>query len=276
MLDRALQERILARLGLSAAPDRTFIGLSALYGAWCQHVPFDNIRKLIHLRRGDAGPLPGTDAVDFFEAWLRHGTGGTCWAGHTALHALLESLGFDVIRGVGTMMVAPNIPPNHATVFVTLDGTRYMVDASILHGQPMPIEVEDGGVAHGAWGVRTQRDPDGKPLIRWRPIHMPDGLDCRIDAVGVSAETFVQSHEGTRGWSPFNFSLYSRVNRGDRVQGVGMGQWIEFDAQGGAALRPLAADERVRVMVERLGISEEMARAVPEDLPMPPPPKPPA
>ncbi|MCC2655783.1 MAG: hypothetical protein K0Q76_891 [Panacagrimonas sp.] len=274
MLDRALQERILARLGLKAAPERTLAGLTTLYGAWCQHVPFDNIRKLIHLRRGDAGPLPGTDAVDFYENWLRHGTGGTCWSGHTALHALLGSLGFDVVRGVGTMLVAPDIPPNHATVFVELDGTRYIVDASMLHGEPMAIDQPDAGVAHGAWGVRVHRAPTGHALIHWRPIHMAEGLDCRIDTVGVSADVFAASHEGTRGWSPFNFSLYSRVNRGDRVIGAAFGQWFGFDAAGGVTQRPLGTDERVRVLVEQLGISEEMARAVPPDLPLPPPPKP--
>lgn len=275
MLDRALQERILAKLGLAAAPDRTLAGLATLYGAWCQHVPFDNIRKLIHLRRADAGPLPGTDAADFFDAWLRHGTGGTCWAAHTAWHALLTSLGFDVIRGVGTMLVAPDIPPNHATVFVNLDGTRYIVDASILHGTPMPIEADDGGVAHGAWGVRTRRTPTGQPLIRWRPIHMPDGIDCRIDIIDVPAKVFIDSHERTRGWSPFNFSLYSRANRPNGVVGAAFGQWIEFDDRGGAVTRPLEGDERLRVLIEKLGISEEMARIVPSDLPLPPPPKPP-
>ena len=205
---------------------------------------------------------------------MRHGTGGTCWAGHTAWHALLTSLGFEVVRGVGTMLVAPDLPPNHATVVATVNGTRYIVDASMLHAEPMPIDVADGGVSHGAWGLRTQRAPDGPALIRWRPIHMPQGLDCRIDTIGVTAETFIVSHESTRGWSPFNYSLYSRVNRGDRVIGAAMGQWIEFDENGNAVMRALAADERVAVLVEKLGISEEMARAVPADLPMPPPPKP--
>lgn len=274
MLETALRDRVLAKLGLSAAPQSTLAGLTSLYGAWCRKVPFDNVRKLIHLRRGDAGPLPGTDAAEFFEAWLRHGTGGTCWSGHTGWHALLVSLGFDVVRGVGTMLVAPNIPPNHATVFVTLDDTRYLVDASILHGEPLPVSTADGGVAHGAWGVKTRRAPNGLPMIHWRPIHMSEGLDCRIDAIDVTAKTFVQSHEQTRGWSPFNYGLYARINRGDRVVGVGMGQWIEFDAAGGATQRTLDAKERLRVLVEELGISEEMARAVPDDVPMPPPPKP--
>jgi N-hydroxyarylamine O-acetyltransferase len=275
VFDPALQERVLARLGLPRAPEPTGDGLARLYGAWCRHVPFDNIRKLIHLRRGDAGPMPGTDAADFFESWLRHGTGGTCWSGHTALHALLESLGFEVLRGVGTMLVAPDIPPNHGTVVVVLDGTRYLVDASILHGTPMAIEVEDGGVAHGAWGVRTRRAPNAPTFVRWRPIHMAEGLDCRIDAIGVPAGHFVAAHEGTRAWSPFNYSLYARANRDERVIGAAFGQWIEFDAHGGVTQRALGSDERVRLLVEVLGISEEMATAVPPDVPMPPPPKPP-
>lgn len=274
MLEPALQERVLDKLGLEAAPECSLAGLTALYAAWCQRVPFDNIRKLIQLRREDAGPLPGTDPVDFFEAWLRHGTGGTCWAGHTALHALLSSLGFEAERGIGTMLVAPDIPPNHATVFVHLDGTRYLVDASILHGTPTPIDVEDGGVSHGAWGIQVQRAPTGHALIRWRPIHMPEGIDCRIDASGISAERFVAMHEGTRGWSPFNFSVYARINRGERVIGMGFGQWSEIDESGRATLRPLGDDERVSLLVERLGISEELAHAVPADLPMTPPPKP--
>jgi hypothetical protein len=32
-------------------------------------VPFDNVRKLIHLRRQDSSPLPGNNVGDF----LRHG-----------------------------------------------------------------------------------------------------------------------------------------------------------------------------------------------------------
>jgi N-hydroxyarylamine O-acetyltransferase len=72
------------KLGLSAHPAPTFGGLQTLYAAWCRKVPFDNVRKLIHLRRQDSSPLPGNNVGDFFEAWLRHGTGGTCWAGVVA------------------------------------------------------------------------------------------------------------------------------------------------------------------------------------------------
>ena len=95
---------MLAKLGVARpAPDRD--GLAAVYGAWCRRVPFDNVRKMIHVRAEDPGPLPGDDPTEFFESWLAHGAGGTCWAGNGALFALLQALGFSASRGVATMLV---------------------------------------------------------------------------------------------------------------------------------------------------------------------------
>src|ERR1043166_1095811 len=150
-----LLERVLMQLGLSERPAPALVGLQTLYAAWCRRVPFDNVRKLIHVRNHDPGPLPGDDAAEFFEAWLTYGTGGTCWAGNGALHALLVSLGFQASRGMGTMLVAPHIPPNHGTVLVTSGAPRYVVDASILHSEPLPLDASTPtGVTHPAWGVQ--------------------------------------------------------------------------------------------------------------------------
>ena len=176
----------------------------------CRAVPFDNVRKLIHVRRGDSTPLPGDDSVDFFESWLRHGTGGTCWATNGAMYRLLSSVGFQADRGEATMLIAPNIPPNHGTVIVHLDGERYIVDGSLLQSEPLRLdENEQTDVVNLAWGLSCQKR-DGHWVIRWRPAHMTDGMDCRIDRLQVSAETYHQRHEATRPWSPFNYSLYAR------------------------------------------------------------------
>lgn len=271
-LEPALRERILAKLGFQDVPETSLGGLSRLYGAWCQRVPFDNARKLVHLRRSDPGVLPGTSAADFFESWLRHGTGGTCWAGHGALHTLLASLGFDARRGVGTMLVAPDIPPNHGTVSVRFGDESWLVDASMLHGSPLPISAAQSSVDHGAWGVRFQQAPGSRPLIRWRPLHQTDGFDCRVEELDVPSDVFVESHERTRGWSPFNYQLYARINRGDRVVGIAMGKRVEIDASGRVSQREIDAAERTRILVEEIGLSDEMAAAVPPDVPTPPPP----
>ena len=95
ILNDELLERVLAALGFSHRPERSPAGLRAVYAAWCQKIPFDNVRKLIHLRAGKEAPFPGGVAEDFFEGWLKYGTGGTCWAGAGACHALLSTLGFD-------------------------------------------------------------------------------------------------------------------------------------------------------------------------------------
>jgi N-hydroxyarylamine O-acetyltransferase len=271
-LTPALRERVLAQLGYAAAPGADLAGLADLYARWCRRVPFDNLRKLVHLRSGAPGPLPGDHPEDFFAAWLDHGTGGTCWAGNGALAALLTSLGFETERGIATMLVAPDLPPNHGTVCVRLDAARWLVDASILHGEPLRLDAaRESEVAHGAYGVRAR--PDGaKWLVRWRPIHKPDGFDCRIDAFGASAAEFRTLHEATRGWSPFNYALYLRVLRGERVVGAAFGQHVEIAGPDAARQRPLDAGERRRFLIEEAGISEAFVARLPDDLPLPPPP----
>jgi arylamine N-acetyltransferase len=271
-LSMELLERVLSRLRLSDRPAPTLDGLQTLYAAWCRKVPFDNVRKLIHIHNHDSGPLPGDDPSEFLEAWLTYGTGGTCWAGNGALHAVLVSLGFDATRGMGTMHAASEAPPTHGTVLVTWEGTWYVVDASILHGAPLPLhESTPTGVAHPVWGVHcTKRD--GTWFIRWRPLHLPEGLDCRLQYLHVSRETFRERHEQSRAWSPFNYEVYARAIRGETVVGVVRGQRVAFDGAGGVRHTPLGGDDRLRVLVDELGMKEEIVQQLPPDTPTPPPP----
>ena len=205
----ALLERVLSKLGLSEPPSPTLEGLRTLYPAWCRKVPFDNIRQLIHRRSHDPSPMPGGDATEFFEAWLVYGTGGTCWSGNGALHALLLSLGFEAARGLCTMLVAPAIPPNHGSVLVVYEGSRYVVDASILHSEPLRLDPDAPSViVHPAWGVQCAKR-DGQWYIRWRSMFSSDGLDCRFEAMSVTRDTFRERYEAARAWGPFNYELHS-------------------------------------------------------------------
>jgi arylamine N-acetyltransferase len=129
-LDGGLQELVLARLGLPAAPLADLGGLRAIYRAWCANVPFDNVRKMMALRAQNDLPLPGGGAVSFLENWLAGGTGGTCWPTSNALYELLRSLGFEARRAAGSMR-DPGIV-NHATVKVAIDGRDWLVDSSLL------------------------------------------------------------------------------------------------------------------------------------------------
>lgn len=273
-LEHALVERVLERLGFPRAPAPDLAGLSVVYRAWCRRVPFDNVWKRIHLHEQRPGPLPGDAPEDFFATWLRHGTGGTCWAGNGALADLLAALGFRAERVVSTMRVAPDLPPNHGSVCVTIDGARHLVDASMLFDEPLPlVPGEPTRIAHPAWGVECR--PEGERwAVRWRPLHV-ETLDCGLDAFGAASAQFRERHEATRTWSPFNFALSARRNRDDgSVLGVGLGQRGEIDASGGWTLRPFAAGERVGFLIDELGLSEEAAVRLPDDVPMPLPPKP--
>jgi N-hydroxyarylamine O-acetyltransferase len=274
-LPPALVERVLERLGFAAAPAPERAGLASLYAAWCENVPFDNVRKRLHVAARDPGALPGDAPPGFFEDWLAYGTGGTCWAGNGALCALLQALGFRARRGMATMLAAPELPPNHGTVVVALDEGRFLVDASILCGAPLAIPEREGestAVEHPAWGVVARRE-NGRVLVRWNALHRP-ALDCRVEAFEADAAEFRTRHEATRGWSPFNFSLSARRNRAGGVIGAGLGQRAEIVPDGTHAIRPFEPGERTRLLVEALGIAESVAAALPPDEPLPPPPAP--
>jgi len=273
-MNPALTDRVLAKLDCGeVAADRD--GLGRLYAAWCRKVPFDNVRKLIHVRGGDPAPLPGDTPEDFFEGWLAHGAGGTCWAGNGALHALLTALGFQAERAVATMMVAPDLPPNHGSVVVTADGERWVVDASILHGEPLPMRPgEEAAIDHPAWGVRGYW-ADGQFRIRWRNLLTGGApLDCGFNAVGADADEFRRRHEATRAWSPFNFGVCLNLLRGDRRVGAANGQVARFGDDGTVHARAVDLDQRRRFLVEEAGMSEELVARLPDDLPFAPPPRP--
>jgi N-hydroxyarylamine O-acetyltransferase len=126
-------------------------------------------------------------------------------------------------------------------------------------------------VAHPAWGVHcTKRD--GTWYIRWRPVHQLGGLDCRLQYLHVSRETFRERHEQSRAWSPFNYELYARAIRGETMVGVAHGQRVAFDGAGGVSHTPLGGDDRLRVFVDELGMKDEIVHRLPLDTPTPPPP----
>lgn len=269
-LDPYQVELVLDRLGLSSHPDINLSGLAQLYEAWCRQVPFDNIRKLIAVRSGLSTPLPGDDPGEFFDAWLQHGVGGTCWAGNGALCELLTALGYRANRGLATMMVAPNLPPNHGTVVVELPQGSYLVDASILFVEPLLVA---GGmeteVAHAAWGVKG-RWFDDKYVVEWRALRRPEPIQCRIDKWPVETSQFREQHETTRVWSPFNYELTFELVRDERRIGVSHGQAVSLADDG--SLLSSSLTDRAGYLVDELGISEELAVQIPDDIRTPPPP----
>lgn len=263
---------ILEKLG-AEPPATDLAGLRSVYAAWCRGVPFDNVLKMIHVAEERPGPLPGSTPDSFFEDWLACGAGGTCWAGNGALHDLLEALGFEVQRALATMMPSPGMTgPNHGTVVVSLEGERWMADASILSGEP--IRIPEPGEPDGTGPLPRFEWLDGKPALVWRTLRAPDGFPCRIERVGAEAGDFDELHQRSAAWSPFNYELSARLMRGRKTIGASGMERFEFEGTGLISAVQLDRAGRVSLLVEELGIAEAVARRLPDDRPAPPRPDP--
>lgn len=244
-----LLDRIYERLGLDEAPGRDVEGLHRLYDAWSHAVRFDNVRKMIALRTGRA--LPGREAEDFFEAWLGHGAGGTCWAGAIAWLELLRASGFEARFGCGSMYDMG--PVNHGTVFVALDGEDWLADASLVS----PIPLLCGKELRYSNGVSTvELEPDGRTHVVWTTVpHQAGFLNCRVYGETPGHEDVLAQYEATRTHSAFNQRLYARRNFRDKV--VLLRGNLRFEqTNGGFTIETLSADGVKAAMQRDMGFSE--------------------
>ncbi len=258
---------VLGKLGIER-PEANLEGLRIVYGAWCGRVPFDNVQKLIHLAERRPGPLPGSTAESFFAAWLDDGTGGTCWSGNGALHALLAALGFDVERVIATMLSSLRATePNHGSVLATVDGERWLVDASILSGSP--IRVPEPGATGDAGPLPRFEWLEGRPAVLWRTASTPEGFHCRIEAIGAGPAEWDERHQRTATSGPFNYGLNARLLDGDASVGVSRGRRFRLEPDGSVAEWKVDREGRVAFLVEILGVAERVAVRVPDDRPLP-------
>jgi arylamine N-acetyltransferase len=273
-----LRGRVLRRLGLRKSPPPTLDGLRQVYNAWCRHVPFDNVRKMLALRA--AAPLPGCDATDFFEGWLETGAGGTCWSGSNALYELLYSLGFHAHRATGSMHDIGF--PNHGTVIVTVDSGEFLVDSSLLTYEPVPLAgslyTYDDGV------IRIEVEPDAGCHILWtRGPHQSFFLACRVFHESISHDTVLANYENSRRQSPFNQRLYALRSLSGRTVLL-RGNTRYERTPGGISTRDLSPTELCDSLHADIGLSRPLidawsecgalaASLEPPSGPPPPPPR---
>ena len=266
MISPDLTERVLAKLGLSGYPSLDRGGLDEVYAAWCRRVPFDNVVKRIHLASGSGDRIANGPPVAFFESWLRHGTGGTCWPSAGGLHALLVSLGFDARRGSAAMFDNLSGPIHtHGTTLVRLDGQLLWVDSSMLTNVPLPL------IPHEA----TRHDDPVSPVwsepvadlwrVWWTGAIDGEEIGCLLLDADVTADHYLVRYEASRAMSPFNTMLYATRNTGGAR--VTLAFDTRFERRPDAIVSaPLGAD-RARVMIEEFGYSEEIVAQLPPDDP---------
>jgi N-hydroxyarylamine O-acetyltransferase len=260
-----LIDAVLERLGLSERPAPDRAGLDTCYLAWCRAVPFDNLVKRIHLVSGSAAPFANADPEWFLRAFVRDGTGGTCWPSSGGLHALLTALGFDARRGSGAMYDHLSGPIHtHGTVIVRVDDVDYWVDSSMLTDVPLPLRR----------GEATRRDDPVSPVraepvgdlwrVWWTGSGDASDIPCLLLDDDVSAEHFDVRYEASRGMSPFNTRVYATRNTpGARIT-IGGCKRYERTANG-ITVTELDDRERDRVLVEEFGYSEAIVAKLPVD-----------
>lgn len=266
-LPPALVERVLAKLGLERAPSLDLQGLNRLYAAICERIPFDNVQKRIWFANGREKPATGGDAAEFFENWLKHGTGGTCWPTNGGMYALARALGFHARRTAGSVVI-PNYPlgANHGSVLIDIDGAEYVFDLPFGSFQVLPLVP----------GKAASTDTD---IHNLRALPLEGGFELYLNLGWVPAEIpyrpepehglvdhafFLRRYDIANQVGFFNATLLAMRRFRDSVITVGRGKKLVRTRDGIAAI-PISDAERNAVLIGEIGLSEEIVRQIPRD-----------
>jgi N-hydroxyarylamine O-acetyltransferase len=244
-------QQVLERLGLPGSPSLDLEGLTQVYTAWCQRVPFDNVRKMIQLRTRPEAPLPGGHSGEFFDHFLNGGTGGTCWSSANALCELLQSLGFDARRTTASMFDMNQ--DNHGTTKVVLRGAgERLLDTYMLSQEPIPLAQTDFIGNDKLFGAEAEWE-SGSHLIWSHPPNMGP-LPCRLMADSVEHAYYLSKYERSRTVSPFNQRLCARRNHPEKqVMLVGNTRYVK--TIDGVEQRDLCEAELLRSLQEDIGMT---------------------
>ena len=266
-----LMERALVKLGLTERPSLDLAGLNTLYAAYCSNVPaIDSIRKRIWFAGDQRPQLPGGDPTDYFENWLTHGTGGTCWPTNGAVYALVGSLGFDARRIAGCIVMEEYPGTNHGSVVVTLDGVDYLVDGNLAAYEV--LRLVPGTTTSAGKGIhRVSTVPiDGGFDVLWYQGHdREEQMTFRTEPEHdpVDHAFFLDRFDRTKQLSVFNDALFICRRLPDRIITIGRKNKIEVAADNTLTSTEINDVERRRLLIEEFDISEEMAEALPPDVP---------
>ena len=269
-----LLDRVLAKLGLERRPGIDLAGLNSVYAAFSGNVSNDNVQKRIWLSGDRASPVAGGEPAEFFENWLTHGTGGTCFPINGAFATLLGALEFPVRRIASTMMV-PGVErgvSNHGSVIVTFDDVDYVADAQTAGFEALPLRPgEETRTTSGIHAMSAAPIEDGFE-VRFHIGHTREQafrFQTEPENDPVDHERFVSLYDRSANdaFSPFNNQLYICRHFEDSILSIHRGKKISVAADG--SLTSVEVDDAGarEALVEEFGISAEAAYAFPEDDP---------
>ena len=267
----ALVERILARLGLRQRPTLDLEGLNQLYAAFCGKIAFDNVQKRIWFAGPQRTPLPGGDPNEFFNNFLRHGTGGTCWPLNGAMYALARALGFHARRIVGSVIVE-GYPQgaNHGSVLVDLEGISYLVDAWMASFKVLPlVPGKPASTGEGIHDIRAVPTEFGFEILSIPGFDREHPLPFRPEPEydPVSHAFFLARADRTRTVGFFNDVLFISRHFPDSILTIGRKSKFHVAADGTLTRTKPTEAERRKALIEEFGLSEEIVDAIPPNVP---------
>jgi len=273
LLPEPLVERVLTRLGFAGYPSADLAGLNALYAAVSGGIGLDNIQKRIWLAGKRDTPLPGGEPVEFFETWLEHGTAGTCFPVSGGFCALLQAIGFDARRIGGSVDSGGNdIDGNHGSVVVRVDDADFLVDGSIGSFKALPLT--RGRFSSTGDGIHDIRaEPDGE---RFRIVFNPRPnrdeplifyTEPRYDPVDhrFFLKNYALSVSSADQRSRFNEALFVSRRSPESILIIGRLNRFVISADNKVAKTEITVGQRREMLIDELGISEEIASAIPPD-----------
>lgn len=266
-----LVERVLTKLGLRKRPDLNLAGLNTLYAAFSANVPFDNIQKRIWFASPQTTPLPCGDANEFFNNWLPHGTGGTCWPLNGAMYALAHALGFDARRIVGSVIVE-GYPrgANHGSVLVTLEGINYLVDAWMAAFKVLPlISGKSSSTGHGIHDISAVPTETGFEIISYPGFDREHPLPFRNEPEydPVDHALFLARYNRTKTVGFFNDAIFICRHFPESILTMGRKSKFRLAADGTLTKTEPTEPQRKTSLIEEFGLSEEIVQKLPPDVP---------
>lgn len=158
-LDELDLDGYLARVGQpSSSPSLT--ALTDLQSAHVRTFCFDNIDVLL-------AQHPGVGLPAVQEKFVNRGRGGYCFEHATLFAAVLERLGYDVVRHLGRVGDTTS-PRTHLVVLVDVDGQRVFCDPGIGRQPLAPIPLQDGAeITADGWTHRLQQTSEGEGGASW-------------------------------------------------------------------------------------------------------------
>ena len=250
-------EKVLKRFAINLPLIPNEEGLTKLYRGWCRNIPFDNFWKRLKLNKQEFSDQDQINANQFFEIWLQHGLGGTCWTTANAMCELLKHLKFDVRVITGSMGDMGAV--NHGSLLVSFnDGKEYIVDTSILNEQP--IKIDGVHIENPVHPIQLYNESEAIKII-FEHCTKREPMPCAINKDIISREQIAEFYETSLENSLFNDCVYIRKNEEGIIHSI-VGTTYYTKSGNTLGKKKLNEEERKEVLVNIMGLSKEIVAHV--------------